>query len=492
MHELEAALEQLEAYDGPTKKHGLQTFANAGGKSKDYAEDVAKLLEDEEPDVRAAAAKCLGRIGVTKQAANLVYALKDENKLVRAEATRAMGVLGRDAALKHADKIAALEKDPAEEPQLAAVECLTAIGEQARLAPFFNSSVPAVCRSAILDVGRSEGARTLHAELIAEMLGHKDSHVRLAAVQASGELGPNCSEAHLAALGSFRTTEKQIKLRQAAIQSLGKAGNAGVLHLLSFFRDTDEAMRHLAAETVSTSVGTEAAATGAAGALEDSSPECRRAGLHALGKLGDFGRSYAATISEHIDDSDPAARLAAIQALNELGAVSEAVKVGNLISDPSKGVRQAAVNALSKMGEAGAEQAVPFLNDEDQAIRQTAVRVFSPLHSKLAAGIARKYQEAVACKLLDEDWRVRFAAVVALGDLLATDFSQQVAALCHDENNQVRRTAVVTLQKMGANPAYVAAFLGDDDDGVKGEAQRAYDAMGGGAAIDDDDLSEAD
>lgn len=492
MHEFETALEQLEAYDGPTKKHGLQTFSSAGDKAKDYAEDIAKLLEDEEADVRVAAAKSLGKVNCTKQANNLVYALKDDDKLVRAEAARSLGLLGRDACIKHAEKIAALVKDPAEEPQTAAVECLAAIGEAPRLAPFFSSSFPAVARIAIIDVGRSKDARDMHAQLIADKIGHKDIHVRLAAVQASGELGPDCTEPHLAALGALRTTEQRhVKIRQAAVQSIGKAGNAGISHLLNYFRDNDEAIRHQAAETLGSVVGGEAAAAAAAEMLTESSAEVRRAALQALSRLGDHGRNHKSTISEHIEDSDLPSRLAAIQALNDLHPESEADKLGSLFADPNKGVRQAAVMALAKMDLPGAEQAQRFLDDEDQAIRQTAVKVFSPLHTKLSKDIARKYSEAVACKLLDEDWRVRFAAVVALGDLYATEFSQQVAALCHDDNGQVRRTAVTALQKMGTNPAYVAAFLGDEDPGVRAEAQRAYDALGG-ANIDDGELSECD
>jgi len=150
------------------------------------------------------------------------------------------------------------------------------------------------------------------------------------------------------------------------------------------------------------------------------------------------------------------------------------------------------VTALAKLGADGAEQALAFLDDEDQAVRQAAVKVYSPLHSKLPAEVAFRYAEQVACKLLDEDWRVRFAAVVALGDLRATDYAEQVAALAGDENDQVRRSALAALEKFGGPVASIAAFLGDEDRRVRQDAERVYAALGGGRSGDDGELSEVE
>ncbi|CAJ1370975.1 unnamed protein product [Effrenium voratum] len=120
----------------------------------------------------------------------------------------------------------------------------------------------------------------------------------------------------------------------------------------------------------------------------------------------------------------------------------------------------------------------------------TVSKVYSPLHSKLKAHLAKPYAASVARKLLDEDWRVRLAAVVALGDLKAS-FAEQVGALCRDPDNQVRRSALAALEKMGAAPALAAGFLGDDDAAVRKDAATVYAALGGGQ-MDDGELSEAD
>jgi len=316
--------------------------------------------------------------------------------------------------------------------------------------------------------------------------------VRLAAVNTSGELGAACTASNVAALGALRAKEAHVKVRRAAAQALGRVGQAGVGELLSYLKDSDAGVRHFAAETLA-SVRGSAAAAGAIGLLSDCEPLACHAALLALGKMGDDGRAYAEVIAGQLSHSDLACRLAAIQALSELGASSQAACLGELSSDSNMGVRQAAVSALAKMEAEGAAQAVRFMKDDDPAVRQAAVKVFSPLHSKLAADLARPYTEVVACSLLDGDWRVRLAAVVALGDLHAAEYLEQIEALRTDDDNQVRRSAVTALVKCGAQAAHVAAFLGDEDRRVREEAQQAYNTLGGGQGGGaDSDLSEVE
>ncbi|CAE8620262.1 unnamed protein product [Polarella glacialis] len=467
-----------------------------GPSAAKYASEIGKLLDDEEPDVRRAAAVALGKVGpaAASQAAGLAAALKDEDASVRAAAAEALGVLGREASSRYAEKLAALAGDGDEEVALAAVASLSALCEASRLAPFVDSGLPSVSRAALCEIGRCPAARSKHADLIARGLLHKDATVRLAAVQASGELGPACSQEHLAQLAAMRTGEKQVRVRKAAVQALGRSSESGTLHLLSFFRDSDEGIRHFAADTLA-STGGEAAVSGAAGLLEDPEPVVRQTALLALGRAKQgFGLAFAGAVAAQLRDEDFASKLAAIQALSDLGAESEAGALGALVHDPSKGARQAVVSALAKMGPRGASEALPFLADKDPGVRQAAVKVFSPLHSKLPAEVARLHVGALAYCLVDEDWRVRLATVVALGDLHAAETAEQVAALCRDNDDQVRRSAVSALEKMGASPALVAGFLGDDDKGVRAAAERAFQALGGGRSAGDEDgeLSEAD
>lgn len=494
--EEENAVEQLEAFQISEKRIALQTLAGLG-KVETYSDEIAKLLDDEEAPVRKEAAFTLGKATWSSSkssqsiARTLASSLQDEDKIVRAEVVRAIASLGKDAVNTVIDRIEKiLGKEQEEEPALAVLETFAALGEGARFGSFLNHPSPNVCRVALVETGRSPEARVKFAHTIREQLGHQDTSVRLAAVQASGELGSGCSEAHLEALVALRTTDRQPKVRRAAVQAVGKAGVLGVPFLVHFFHDQDEGVRHFAAETLG-GIGGETAAESAAEMVEHEDGPVRMAALMALGRLKGDGRDHSRLIAKHLHDSDFSARLAAIQALSDLNACDEARSVGALFKDDNKGIRQAAVSALAKMGKDGAEEAVRYLDDPDAAVRQAAVRVFSPLHSKLPADLALPHADEVCRKLNDDDWRVRFAAVVALGDLHTGQYATQVAVMCNDDDNQVRRSAVTALVKLGATASHVAAFLRDEDAGVRKEAEIAYaDLKANGP--DDDNISECD
>ena len=111
----------------------------------------------------------------------------------------------------------------------------------------------------------------------------------------------------------------------------------------------------------------------------------------------------APSVADRLQDSSFEVRLAAIQALSDMQACSEAGSLAALAHDTSKAIRLPAVNALAKLGESGAAEVLQFLADDDYAVRSAAVRVFSPLHSKLPSDIACRYSAAVVPSLHDED-----------------------------------------------------------------------------------------
>jgi len=477
--DVEAVLCQLEAHDFMMRKNALLSLADLGPAALEYTGDMGALLEDEAPEVRKTAISSIAKIGDTNFVSRFASSLDDPDKSVRAEAATALGAVGGHAASHFAEQVAKLARDTEEDVGLAAVECLVKMAQVKRLTPFLSSSMPTVRRNAIVEIGRSPQERLNNAALIEDRLQDKDTMVRLAAVNASGELGGSITADHLASLASFRSTEKQVKIRRAAVQALGKIGTAAVPQLLSYFQDEDDTIRHFAAETIG-NIGGEDAASGAAELLQESSALVRRTALLALGKLQANGRDHAAEISEHLNDPDFAARLAAIQALSDLGASSEAGAIADLCEDETKGLRQAAVSALAKMGSAGAAEALRFFDDKDYTVRAAAVRVFSPLHSKLSAEFAFPYAESVAAKINDEDWRVRIEAAKALGDLHASAYAAQVASLSSHPDVEVRRVAICALEKMGpAATPHLGPFLQDGDEGIRRDALRISESAGG-------------
>ncbi|CAK9030503.1 Uncharacterized protein SCF082_LOCUS19230 [Durusdinium trenchii] len=88
-HRAERAADQLSAWDANTRRFALQSLGLLGPKASDHLPEMAKLLEDEEPEVRKAAAQACGRVG--GGARDLAMALKDAEAAVRSEAATALG-----------------------------------------------------------------------------------------------------------------------------------------------------------------------------------------------------------------------------------------------------------------------------------------------------------------------------------------------------------------------------------------------------------------
>eukprot|EP00438_Fugacium_kawagutii_P033787 Skav218501 [mRNA] locus=scaffold3758:99477:112922:+ [translate_table: standard] len=201
---------------------------------------------------------------------------------------------------------------------------------------------------------------------------------------------------------------------------------AGAARIPAFFKDKEDSSAFVAA------------AAACAEQLVDGSANVKAAALLALGRMRLV--AWAPQVVTCLYDSDLGVRLAAIQALSDLAAQNEAGALEALCSDESKAVRQAAVAALAKMGEAGAKAAA----------RRFATQVFSPLHSKLKAKFAGSLRQKhwlehrAGASYSAEDWRVRLAAVVALGDLDQRGYTEHIGALHQDPDQQdfeVRRRA---------------------------------------------------
>jgi len=477
----EHARNLLESFMVGERRTALRALARMG-KVQELTLEISNLLHDEAAVVRKEAALVLAAARpssdhrASQLAEALLVAVSDADASVREETLRTLGKLGPRIGSYIVERlIETLVGEREERVLVVAAECISLMGESARLGPLLASDHAGGCRAALVAVGRSPRARLKHAKLICDCLRHSDESVRLAAVHASGEFGVALHPEHLEALAMLCSCEQRPAVRRSAVQALGRAAAAGVPHLAIYLHDKDEEVRHYAAETLGSlqDDAGEAAAVAVAGRLRESDAHVRHAALLALARLGSHGRPYTSQVARYLHDEVLDVRLAAIQAMGELGDTSVAEPLGALASDVHTGIRQAAVTALSKLGHHGSDHALLYLNDEDPAVRQAAVRVFSPLHSRLPASIAMRHADIVAQRLMDEDWRVRLASVVALGDLQVCRHADLVAALFDDENSQVRRSAITALMKMGASIAHVTAFIGDNDAAVRKEVDLA-------------------
>ena len=432
---MESAADQLTSWDANTRKFSLQTLGLCGPSADVYSDQVAKCLDDEEPGVRKAAATALGKLRASSEASALVAALRDPDAEVRCEAVRALGQVSTKVVSPHVPKVIALHQDADEDVGLAAVSCLVAVGQAKALAPFAASAYPTVAKAAVMEIGRCPIARASNASCLSKSLSHKDTAVRMAAAQACGELGTECTDEHFQALVGI-AADRHVKVRRAAVQALGRVGSAGAKHLVQFFHDSDDSLRHFAAETLG-GLDDAMAAESAARSLTEPQAVARQSALLALSKMKVAGPGHAAAVASCLDDTDLATRLAAIQALSGLKAEEFAPELGQLKADRVVGVRIAALSALAKMGAQGALSALLFLEDADPGVRQSAVKVllgctwhdrlflaiaskasptpsehrelglrklnlgprFSPLHSKLPPSVAKTHVHEVAQRL---------------------------------------------------------------------------------------------
>lgn len=168
------------------------------------------LRLDEKPEIRAAAATALGRIGDAVAAPSLGEALKDPVPDVRYAAALALGHLPADGAATRLSNT--LRSDPSWWVRYAAVLALGrtkkgfvigALEECLRLEPKWQIRMSAV--RSLQDVGGPRAAQAISLALL-----DKDSGVRTAAALALGEIG---SDAQIQALGLALKAETDLSAR---------------------------------------------------------------------------------------------------------------------------------------------------------------------------------------------------------------------------------------------------------------------------------------
>jgi HEAT repeat protein len=174
---------------------------------------------------------------------------------------------------------------------------------------------------------------------------------------------------------------------------------------------------------------------------------------------------------------DHIVRLKAENALNELGtaAVRPLIKKG-VLHYGNENVRNAAVEALRKLGEAGVETIIALLEDQDWWVRYGAAEALGELKDARAV-------EPLIAALEDKEWSVRSDAAGALGELKDARAVEPLITALVDKNPMVRVQAAGALVKLGdpraAEPLISALKDGDDQQRI--EATEALRKLGAAA-----------
>lgn len=247
--------------------------------------------------------------------------------------------------------------------------------------------------------------------------------------------------------------------------------------------------------------------------LNDPSPLVRRTVATTLGQLGDL--HAVEPLLRTLRDQKPGMRKAVATALGQLGDARAVAPLVQCLHDKDPETRLAVETALVKLGVAAVDPLIALLQEQDNSVRQAALRVLAGIHDPRSAAPLVQMLNAgandlrlVAQALESMGWqpstaveRVRFAFAHGRYDEPVTEGETHVAPLVEilkDRNTDNRRAAAAALGKIGNRRAtpHLLVILADDSSEVREAAARALgqlrdeQAVAGLVALLNDDNQE--
>ena len=366
---------------------------------------ISPLLHDSDPHVRESAIRIAGYFGYPECADDLLSACRDEETAVRRAAVEHLAFLDDERVVE--TLLGTLEDEDAA-MRAAAVQALGRV-EDPRVLPPVMTALRDPDSWVRYFAARALGARR-HApaehDLARVALDDAAGHVRVAAIDALGQIG---SPAAIPTLGAIASAEDE-EHAAAAVQALGGIRHPEVSpRLQAVLRAGGTARRAAAADAISR--------LGGAGAIE----------LLEWTAAADSSRTVAATAIRGLTtlSADPADGPDAVTALVGLTADSERTElvipalaavppahvhhVAAGLSDPRVPVRVAVVQALGRMTNAAASQRIQTaLGDAASEVRLAALAELRHLGTR---GIEPRL---VTIARADPDPAVRRAALAVL------------------------------------------------------------------------------
>jgi HEAT repeat protein len=267
-------------------------------------------LDDENADVRRAAAHSLGNLKDSRAVPGLIAALKDREARVRAAAAEALSEFEDPRAI---EPLAAMLNDPSTEVKQSSLEALS---------QYEDSLLPSAAIIRLLgdpDAEVRHNAARLAGKLhdrsatgpLAKLVGDPNSDVRQAAIEAIGELRePAAAAAVMPGLSDSNADVRQQALN--AIESLKAPISESTL--IGLMRDSDSDVRQQAAHLAGDRSVIGAIPT-LRRMLEDPNGDVRESAVDALGNIAD-GAAYDA-LRAALTSKDAKVRRAAAEALGE-------------------------------------------------------------------------------------------------------------------------------------------------------------------------------
>ncbi len=412
---------------------------------------LTRTLEDNNRDaeVRAWAARTLGRMGPAAQAAagSLQKALKAKaSSKIRVAAASALGNLRVTPTESVRALKDALDEDDAWDVHPAVVTALGKFGRDAR------EAVPTL-------------ARALDSEQLA---------ARIPAAEALGKIGPDAKAASPSLRKVLKHENDNLRLTAAmALWKVEESAQEVLPILMEALRSNRDDVRRFATVGLGL-IGPEAAPAipELTKGLEDQNGLVRQDTVKALGRMGPKARSAVPALGKRLSDRSEQVRLQTAAALAQLGPeAAEAVpQLGRaLATDEKKEIRQRAAEALEGIGPAsrGAMSDLTWgLKDPDNLVRTAVLRALWKLGPSAAPAVPGLVET-----LQDEEFHVRWTATQVLASIGADAVPDLRRALTGSASDWVRAGAAQALGRMGQeNQASLPdelASLSDHDKGVR-------------------------
>jgi len=181
-----------------------------------------------------------------------------------------------------------------------------------------------------------------------------------------------------------------------------------------------------------------------------------------------------------LKDPNKNVRMAALEGLSSMKMPVPVHVICKLLRDSDMMVQSKAIETLIRLNDAGTvKYLIEYLQDESEYIRRAAVEVLNEV------GDARAIKDLLMA-LRDKDWWVRVRSADALGSIGGPRVVDAVLALIKDEDPFLRRTAVEILNTSKDERAFdsLVASLKDEDWWVRERAADALSTMGNPKAVE--------
>ena len=446
-----AAVALVDIHEAQVQRFGgaraVQATLRGDGDSALLGRRLAGAITGADSAEKAALSRLLGWVGGQDAAAGLVKLLDGPDPTVARAAATALAELGSDA---DAQILQALRD-----------------GDSARrrvLLPLVGRRTASVPDIMVCLEDRDPGVRALAADTLSrigapvavpalfERLVDEDPRVVQAAVGAIQSLGSTDTEA--LALQAARSPDA--RLRRSALRIIAYFGySRGLDVLLQAMRDPDERLRDAAIYGLPY-IEDPRAVDALLQAAAHESERTRAAAMRALGQTEKEAR-ITSTLLGGLNDRDPWVRYYACQALGKLNEEAAADAIVALADDDAGQVRVAVVDALAHMHTEGAMTALRrAASSSDADVRRAAL---------LGLGVARRPDalpvllEAVG----SEDAATRLVALSAVAEYDIQETLPALLRAASDRDDSVRSAAVGFLATRAGVPATQAlvTLLGD-------------------------------